>query len=113
MESRAGAPRRTHLAAERTWLAWWRTGLAASAAAIGVGRLVPELIPGASWPYVVLGCAYAVLGLALMCAAGVRQARVRDALARDDFEELSDGWVLAFTVAGVLITLFTLVLVVV
>jgi uncharacterized membrane protein YidH (DUF202 family) len=33
--------RRTWLAAERTWLAWWRSGIAAAAAAIGVGRLVP------------------------------------------------------------------------
>ena len=35
--------RRTALAAERTWLAWWRTGLGASAVAIGVGRILPGL----------------------------------------------------------------------
>jgi uncharacterized membrane protein YidH (DUF202 family) len=29
--------RRTGLAAERTWLAWWRTGIGASAVPIGVG----------------------------------------------------------------------------
>lgn len=112
MESESGAPRRTHLAAERTWLAWWRTGLAAAAGAIGIGRLVPELIPGTTWPYVVLGTAYGALGLALMGAAAVRQARVREALRRDDFEELSDAWVLGFTVAGMLLTVFTIVLVV-
>jgi putative membrane protein len=36
--------RRTRLAAERTWLAWWRTGIAASAAALAVGALVPQLV---------------------------------------------------------------------
>src|SRR4051812_39879041 len=30
-EAPEGAPRRTHLAAERTQLAWWRTGLTAIA----------------------------------------------------------------------------------
>ncbi len=112
MESESGAPRRTHLAAERTWLAWWRTGLTAAAGAIGVGRLLPELIPGSTWPYVVLGTGYGALGLALMYAAAVRQTRVRDALRRDEFEELSDAWVLGFTVAGMLLTAFTIVLVV-
>ncbi len=106
------APRRTHLAAERTWLAWWRTGLAATGAAIGIGRVLPELIDGTTWPYVVLGAGYGVLALGLMGAAAVRQARVRDALRRDAFEELSNGWVLAFTAAGMGLTLFTLVLVV-
>lgn len=106
------APRRTHLAAERTWLAWWRTGLAAAGAAIGIGRVLPELIDGTTWPYVVLGAGYGVLALGLMGAAAVRQARVRDALRRDAFEELSNGWVLAFTAAGMGLALFTIVLVV-
>jgi uncharacterized membrane protein YidH (DUF202 family) len=106
------APRRTQLAAERTWLAWWRTGLAAAAGAIGIGRLLPELIPGTTWPYAVLGTGYGLLGLALMGAAAVRQARVRDALHRNDFEELGGGWVLGFTAAGMLLTAFTIVLVV-
>ena len=33
--------RRTHLANERTYLAWWRTGLGCLAAGIGAGRVVP------------------------------------------------------------------------
>jgi inner membrane protein YidH len=40
----ADVTRRTRLAAERTWLAWWRTGIAASAAALAVGGLVPQLV---------------------------------------------------------------------
>ena len=47
--------RRTSMAAERTWLAWWRTALAATVGALGVGRLAPELLSVSSWPYVVLG----------------------------------------------------------
>jgi putative membrane protein len=108
-----GAPRRTHLAAERTWLAWWRTGLAAAAASIAVGRLVPELVEGTTWPYVVLGTGYGVLAFVLMIAAGLRQRQVRMALRRDEFHELDDAWVLLFTVAGLLLTSFTVVLVVV
>ena len=38
---------------------------------------------------------------------------MREALRRDEFEDLSDAWVLAFTVAGMLLTAFTLILVVV
>src|SRR4051812_34890286 len=47
--------RRTSMAAERTWLAWWRSALAASAGALGVGRLAPEILHVAPWPYVILG----------------------------------------------------------
>ena len=106
------APRRTQLAAERTWLAWWRTGLAASAGALGVGRVVPELVAGPSWPYVVLGTGYGALGLALMGAAAVRQRRVRASLRSDSFKEFEDRWVLWFTAAGMLLTTMTMVLVV-
>ena len=105
------APSRTHLAAERTWLAWWRTGLAAAAGAVGVGRLLPELVSGATWPYTVLGIAYGLIAFALMAAAAVRQRRVREALRRQEFDELSDAWVLAFTAAGLLLTTFTLILI--
>ena len=47
------------MAAERTWLAWWRTALVATAGALGVGRLAPRLLHAASAPYIVLGCCYA------------------------------------------------------
>ena len=87
-------------------------GLAAAAGAVGVGRLIPELISsGATWPYTVLGTAYGLIALALMGAAAIRQRRVREALRNDEFDELSDAWVLAFTVAGMLLTAFTVILV--
>ena len=99
---------RTDLAAERTWLAWWRTGLTATAAGVGVGRLLPEVTGGTHWPYVVLGAGYACVGLGLMVAGGVRQARIRNAVRRGAFNELGDVSVAAFTVAGALLTLATL-----
>ena len=37
------ATRRTRLANERTYLAWWRTGLTTFAVSVAAGRLVPEL----------------------------------------------------------------------
>src|SRR2546430_79024 len=40
------ATRRTRLASERTYLAWWRTGLTAFAVSLGSGRLVPAIAGG-------------------------------------------------------------------
>ena len=64
---------RTELAAERTWLAWWRTAIAAAIAGLGVGRLLPEVVTGTKWPYVVLGAGYSPTALGLMIAGGLRQ----------------------------------------
>jgi putative membrane protein len=55
------ATRRRRLANERTYLAWWRTALAAFAVALGTGRVVPELAGGAHWPYVAIGTGFALL----------------------------------------------------
>src|SRR3954469_21011763 len=75
--------RRTSMAAERTWLAWWRTALAASAGALAVGRLAPELLQGAQGPHIVLRCGYAAPGAGPVGAGGDRPAgRGRDAPAR-------------------------------
>ena len=52
--------RRTHLAVERTYLAWWRTGLTAFAVALATARVVPELANSkVQWPYTVLGIGFA------------------------------------------------------
>ena len=67
------------MAAERTWLAWWRTALAATAGALAVGRLAPEVLQVAPWPYIVLGCGYALLAVALLAIGGRRQQQLEHA----------------------------------
>src|SRR5436190_23182085 len=77
------ASRRTRLANERTYLAWWRTGLTTFAVSLAAGRLVPELSSGASWPFEVIGVAFGVVGLLFITYAYVRQlAGGRGACAR-------------------------------
>ena len=72
--------RRTSMAAERTWLAWWRSALAASAGALAVGRLAPDLLHVAPWPYILLGCGYASLAIALLIVGARRQRDLEQAL---------------------------------
>ena len=72
------ASRRTWLASERTVLAWLRTGLTATAVALGVGKVVPDLrASGADWPFVVLGAGYGLLGVAIV-AYGLWRGREVD-----------------------------------
>jgi putative membrane protein len=74
--------RMASLASERTWLAWWRTALAASAGALGVGRLAPEVLGVAPWPYIVLGGGYALVAVAMLAAGLRRQRQLERALQR-------------------------------
>jgi putative membrane protein len=103
---------RTSMAAERTWLAWWRTALAASVGALGVGRLAPELLDVAPWPYVVLGAGYGGLAIALVVAGAMRQRDLQRAVEAGVQVPLGFGVITMFTVAGVLLALTTIVLVV-
>ena len=68
------------MAAERTWLAWWRSALAASAGALAVGRLAPDLLHVAPWPYILLGCGYASLAIGLLIVGRARQRDLEQAL---------------------------------
>ena len=105
--------RRTRLAAERTWLAWWRSGLTASAAAVAVGGLVPQLVDGSRTPYVVLGCGYALLAAAVFVAAGLRRVRVARALERGEYEEVGDAMVLGLSFVALVLALGTLAIIIV
>ena len=58
------ATRRTRLANERTYLAWWRTGLTAFAVGLGSGKLIPALSSGSTWPYTAIGLGFAAIGVA-------------------------------------------------
>jgi len=103
---------RTSMAAERTWLAWWRTALAATVGSLGVGRLAPELLDVASWPYVVLGAGYACLAVGLLVSGALRQRDLERALDDGSMAPLSFRLIAVFTIGGVLLALTTVVLVV-
>jgi putative membrane protein len=103
--------RRTSMAAERTWLAWWRTALAASVGALGVGRLAPELLDVAAWPYVMLGCGYATLAVGLLIVGAQRQRELEHAFQTGRHVPLRFRTVGLFTVGGVALALLTVVLV--
>jgi putative membrane protein len=107
-----GAPQRTAMAAERTWLAWWRTALAATAGALGVGRLAPELLDVAAWPYVVLGAGYATIAIGLLLAGARRQHQLDEAVRNGEQVPLAFWVVAVFTGGGVLLALTTMVLVI-
>ena len=104
--------RRTLLAAERTWLAWWRTGVGVTAAAVGIGRLLPSFTNGARWPLQLLGIGYGVLALAVLLIGALRQHRADAALRSGGYEPLSSSLVNWLTLAGVALGLATLAIIV-
>lgn len=105
------ATRRTRLANERTYLAWWRTGLAALAVSLGAGKLVPALTPGAQWPYTIAGIGFAGVGVVFIGYAFVRHRRVEQAISRGEFAPPEEGFITALAVVGVLLGLLVLVIV--
>jgi putative membrane protein len=102
---------RTSMAAERTWLAWWRTALAATAGALGIGRFAPELLDVAPWPYVILGCGYAALAIALLVFGALRQRELERSIVDGVHKPLPFRLVAAFTIGGVLLATATVVFV--
>ena len=102
---------RTSMAAERTWLAWWRTALAATAGALAVGRFAPQLLDVAPWPYIALGLGYAALALALLVYGAHRQRALERSILDGVHAPLPFALVLAFTIGGVLLVAATVVLV--
>jgi putative membrane protein len=106
------ATRRTRLANERTFLAWWRSGLTAFAVAIGAGKLVPAVADDVdAWPYELLGAGFALLGVAFGGYGWVRQRAVERALAAGSYAPPSGLAVALFTVGGVVLGLGVLLVV--
>jgi putative membrane protein len=105
------ATRRTRLASERTYLAWWRTGLTTLAVSLAAGKLVPELSTGAAWPFEAIGIAFALVGLVFIVYAYLRQKRVEEALARGEFAPFDTRAGLAFAVVGALLAIATIVVI--
>jgi putative membrane protein len=106
------ATRRTRLAAERTELAWWRTGLTALAVALGVGRVVPELNHGLErWPYVVAGVGFAAWGIVALAYGSARGSSIGEALSEGGFNE-PPAWMLrVLTWGGVALGVLTGILI--
>jgi putative membrane protein len=88
------ASRRTFLAEERTYLAWLRSGLAAIAVSLAVGRLLPELLDEDQGVYRMLGIGYGLLGIFLIGYGAVRQRALERQLLAGGFAPLPP-WVLA------------------
>jgi putative membrane protein len=107
------ATRRTYLANERTYLAWWRTGVTCLAVSFGAGRIVPALGHHARWPYAVIGAGFAILGIAFMWFGARRQREIHAAVAQGEFVDLDDRITTTLTALGVLLGLGVLILVLV
>jgi putative membrane protein len=105
------ATRRTRLANERTFLAWWRTGLTALAVGVGVGRVTPELADVVQWPYEVVGAGFVVLAVAFVALAYTRTRAIERALDRGGFEPLGTTLPLVLLVAGVALGVGTFLLI--
>jgi putative membrane protein len=110
-DQNADVTRRTWLAAERTWLAWWRTALGAAAAAIGVGRLVPSLTHGSSWPFAALGVGYALLAIVVLIGGLMRQRTTERALRSGEFTSLPEPLVVGLTAGAIVLAVGTLIVV--
>jgi putative membrane protein len=101
------ATRRTRLANERTFLAWWRTALGTEGLAVAVGKVLPEVTDGPHWPYVILGLMLALLGVMLAVVGWWRHSVVDHALTGGE-EAMTPAWLVAslgvfLALAGVIV----------
>ena len=97
------ATRRTRLANERTYLAWWRTGLTSLAVCVGVGRLVPLHTHVARWPYEAVGAGFGALGLAFLWIGYDRLRSVERALDDGSFAPLGPRMPVALVAGGLVL----------
>jgi inner membrane protein YidH len=107
------ATRRTRLANERTYLAWWRTGLTSIAVSLAAGRVVPQLSHKTAWPYEIVGAGFAVLGVACIVNAYQREREIDRALREGRFATMDPRSTLILTAFGVVLGVLTLGLIVV
>ena len=105
------ATRRTHLANERTQLAWWRTGFTAIAVGVGVGRVVPELGGSNHWSYAAVGIGYILYGMLFIVVGTVRQRQVETAVMDARWAAQERSMLLGLTVIGLVLGVLTALLV--
>jgi len=107
------AQQRTNLANERTYLAWWRTGLTTIAVSVAIGRVLPEIAHGTRWPYAVVGAGFGLLAVAVI-AYGLFRHRVVARGVRDGTDVgLDDRAAVLLTACGVLLSMAAVALIVV
>ena len=106
------AARRTRLANERTYLAWWRTGLTSIAVCIGLGRIVPGVTNVTKWPYELVGAGYGILGVGFMILAHVRVRAVESAVDRGEFARFDSRWAAGLLAVGTILGVAAIVLVI-
>jgi putative membrane protein len=102
-EDAVDATRRTRLANERTYLAWWRTGLSAFAVSLGAGKIVPALTKEPRWPYTLVGVGFALLGVVLVAYGLMRQRTVDAAISRGEFAPSDARIVLVLAVSAIIL----------
>jgi putative membrane protein len=96
--------RRTLLANERTYLAWWRTGITSIATALAAARLVPEITKVKHvWPYTVLGVGFAAIGIICFAYGHIRRMQVDRAVREGDFVDLDHTVTLLISIGGVVL----------
>jgi putative membrane protein len=104
--------RRTLLANERTFLAWWRTGLTALTAGIAAAQIVPQLSDSEhQWPYTLVGMALCAIGTLCIVYGQWRRIAVDRAIRSGDFAEPSALVTTVITAAGALIGIGLLVVI--
>ncbi len=106
--------RRAHLAAERTYLAWWRTALATVAVALAIGRFLPEVLDaGSTWPYVAVGVGWGVTAVGIAIYAPLRQRSLRRAIDEGAYAHPHPAALALVAMAGVILVTASALLVVV
>ena len=99
------------MAAERTWLAWWRSALVALAGALAVGRVTPQVLHVASWPYVLLGVGYGLIAIGMVIVGALRHERLARVTLTSADSTVDSRLIAAFSVAGVAVAACTLALI--
>ena len=103
----------SRLASERTYLAWWRTGLSAFGLSIAIGGVLPAITHGSDWLLIALGAAFGLLGVFLLAHGHLRHEGVLRAIDRGMRMPADWHQRQAMTFAGVIFGLVLVVLLVI